>query len=61
MEIDVYRASMISLFACMYSARAHTYMLILADPLPRSEISRAVFIGMSWQKHVARFRGRRVH
>ena len=29
--------------------------IIVVDPLPCGEISRAAFIGMSWQKHAARF------
>ena len=49
--------SIISLFVCMYKVRAHTYIAV--DPLPFSEISRAVFIGKSLQKHVATFQGRR--
>ena len=40
----------------MYTC-AHTY--IAGDPLPCGYISRAAFIGMSLQKHVARFRGQR--
>ena len=31
----------------------------VVDPLPCGGISRAAFIGMSWQKHAATFRGRR--
>ena len=34
-----YTASIISLFVCMYNARAYTY--IAGDPLPCGEISRA--------------------
>ncbi|MCG8623652.1 MAG: hypothetical protein MJE68_16870 [Proteobacteria bacterium] len=32
---------------------------IAVDPLPCGEISRAAFIGTSWQINVATFRGRR--
>ena len=52
-----YMPSIISLFVCMYNVRAHMY--IAGDPLPCSKISRVAFIGMSMQKHAARFRGRR--
>ena len=52
-----YTPSIISLFVSMCNARAHTY--IAGDPLPCGEISRAAFIGMSMQKHVARFRRQR--
>ena len=41
----------------MYNERTHT--LITVDPLLCSDISRAVLIGMSWQKHAATFRGQR--
>ena len=51
-----YKASIMSLFVCMYNARAHTYIVI--DPVPCGEISRVAFIGMCWLKYVARFRGR---
>ena len=37
----------------MYNASAHTY--IPGDPLPCGEILRAAFIGMSSQKHAAKF------
>ena len=50
-----YRPLMICLFVCTCNAHAHTY--IAGDPLPRSKISRAVFIGMSMQKHAVRFQG----
>ena len=33
--------------------------MYIADSLPSSEISRAVFIGMNWEKHAGTFRGRR--
>ena len=52
-----YTPSIISLFVSTCNARVHTY--IAGDPLPYSEISRAAFIGMSMQKHAARFWGRR--
>ena len=39
-----------------YNAYTHTYNAV--DPLPYSEISRAVFIAMSYLKHAVRFRGR---
>ena len=41
----------------MYNACAHTYIVV--DPVPCGEISRAAFIGMSWLKYAATFRGRR--
>ena len=52
-----YTASVVSLFVCTYNARAHTYIVV--DPMPCGEISRAAFIGMSWLKYAAIFRGRR--
>ena len=51
-----YTASVISLFVCTYNARAHTYIVV--DPVPCGEILRAAFIGMSWLKYAAIFRGR---
>ena len=42
---------------CMYNRCVHT--CISVDPLPCSEISRAVFFGMSLQKHAVTFRGQR--
>ena len=35
---------------------AYNIMYIVVNPLPCGEISRAVFIGTSWLKYVARFR-----
>ena len=35
----------------------HVHTYIAADPLPRSEILRAAFIGVNWQKHVKKFQG----
>ena len=46
-----YTASLISLFVCMYNVRAH--MHIVVNPIPCSEILKAVFIGISWLKYVA--------
>ena len=45
----------VSLFVSTCNARVHTYTA--GNPLPCGEISRVVFIGMSMQKHVVRFRG----
>ena len=50
-----YVASIISLFVCTYNALSHMYIAV--DPSPCGEISRAAFIGTSWQKYVARFQG----
>ena len=45
-----YTASIISRIVCTYNARImHTYIAVYT--VPCGEISRAVFIGMSWQKH----------
>ena len=55
-RVRTYTPLIINLFVCTCNARAHMY--IAGDPLPRSEISRMVFIGMSMQKHTVRFRGR---
>ena len=52
-----YTPSIISLFVCTYNACVYAYIAV--DPLPCGEISRAAFIGMSIQKHAARFQGRR--
>ena len=45
----VYTASIISLFVCTYNVRALTYIVI--DPVTCGEISRVVFIGISWLKY----------
>ena len=48
----VYTASIISLLIRTYNA--HMYTHVPVDPLPCSEILRAAFIEMSWQKHAAK-------
>ena len=51
----IYTVSIINLFICTYNAHAH--MHIVVDPVPCGEILRAAFIGMSWLKYAATFRG----
>lgn len=36
---------------------AYARMYIAVDPLPCSKVSRAAFIGMSWQEYAAIFQG----
>ena len=51
----MYTAPIISL---LYARIMHVRIRInVVDPLPCGKISRAAFIGMSWQKHAVTFRG----
>ena len=53
-----YTASLISPFVCMYNVCVLTYIVV--DPVPCGEISKAAFIGMSWLKYAATFKGGRI-
>ena len=49
----------IMIMSLLYAHIMHVRIRInVVDPLPCGEISRSVFIGMSWQKHAATFQGR---
>ena len=60
-EIDTHTCTLLApIISLLYARIMHMHIHInVVNPLPCGEILRAMFIGMSWQKHAATFQGQR--